>query len=388
MDQPALASPDGALSLAAGSRFVLPLRGPRFNHRGPDGMPQESAAPQDRSFTRGSRSGAACRNRSAPARPEAPYPPGPVRPLSLATNLDNPSNFDEPREVMSPTHWTNGANEADEELVRARSFTMAQGPGFVMRQATDVIMEERTSQALGELLAHPPAADDLRADVSAIATELVRVTNVMGAAVSQLAEGVRDRDRQLVQDLQAWSQGLEGQVTAATNQDLRPRVREALASPDMSNPLEAQIKGFIEREVIEKMDRYVAESGISEAAKNAMNEKFARFSDEIVKRVADKLRVTEQNARSMEQKMQMEIARLRSAPTNAASQPSSSSPSSTDLEQVRDRLNSVEEHMLKQDKQVGDRLNSVEEHLLKQDMTHKLPSYADLAKVENTCSRK
>ena len=72
----------------------------------------------------------------------------------------------------------------------------------------------------------------------------------------------------------------------------------------------------------EKMDKYVAESGISEAEKNAMSEKFARFSEEIVRRVTDKLRVMEQNARTMEQKMQMEIALLRNTPSRSLRHPS------------------------------------------------------------------
>ena len=54
--------------------------------------------------------------------------------------------YDGPREVMSPSQ-PGVPQGGEDELFRARTMTMAQGPGFQMRQMADVVMDEPTMNA-------------------------------------------------------------------------------------------------------------------------------------------------------------------------------------------------------------------------------------------------
>ena len=97
---------------------------------------------------------------------------------------------DGPREVMSP-RITDAAHGTEDELIRAKTVTVANGPGFQVRQAAEVIMNESTARAIQELLSPQRDTSMLRTDLELLGTEFVRVTNLIGGAVNDLSQSAQ-----------------------------------------------------------------------------------------------------------------------------------------------------------------------------------------------------
>ena len=103
---------------------------------------------------------------------------------------------------------------SDEELVKARTATYVQGPGFMMRQCTDVLMEESVANALSEMMEsrRKDEQTQMKGNIEELAGELMRVTKVLGDALTQLAANSQKQDQQMVNELQAWTAGLETEL--------------------------------------------------------------------------------------------------------------------------------------------------------------------------------
>ena len=82
-------------------------------------------------------------------------------------------------------------------------------------------MEESVVDQLEHILnsqQHEEQQRNLRSGIEQVAVELMRVTSVMGTAISQVAENASASDRRVVEELQSWSSGLEARVSQAIRQ--------------------------------------------------------------------------------------------------------------------------------------------------------------------------
>ena len=89
---------------------------------------------------------------------------------------------------------------------------MTEGPGFVVRQATEVLMDQQVAMDLnGIMMAHQleDQQNRLKSGINEIAAEVIRVTSVMGTAVSHLAEKAHESDHMVIEELKAWTAELE-----------------------------------------------------------------------------------------------------------------------------------------------------------------------------------
>ena len=77
---------------------------------------------------------------------------------------------------MSPS-MAQVVQSGEDELIRARTMTVTQGPGFQVRQAAEVVIEETTARALIQLLS--PSSEEpagIRTDLHIMAAEFENST--------------------------------------------------------------------------------------------------------------------------------------------------------------------------------------------------------------------
>ena len=73
-----------------------------------------------------------------------------------------------------------------------------------MRQASEVVMEESTARALQELLSPHRDTSGLRSDLAKLAAEFVRVTSLIGGAVTIMAQSALSQSQRIGQHLRDW----------------------------------------------------------------------------------------------------------------------------------------------------------------------------------------
>ena len=106
-------------------------------------------------------------------------------------------------EVMSPSS-TREVHGTEDELIRAHTVTVANGPGFQLRQVSQLMMDESTTRALQELLSPQRDTSGLRSDLELLAAEFIRVTNLIGGAVNNLAHSAQAQAQRIERNLQEW----------------------------------------------------------------------------------------------------------------------------------------------------------------------------------------
>ena len=114
-------------------------------------------------------------------------------------------------EVMSP-RFTGEVHGAEDERIRAQTVTVANGPGFQLRQVSQLMMDESTTRALQELLSPQRDTSALRSDMEMLAAEFIRVTNLIGGAVNTLAQTAQAQDQRIGRSLQEWCTHFEQRV--------------------------------------------------------------------------------------------------------------------------------------------------------------------------------
>ena len=136
-------------------------------------------------------------------------------------------NDDGPPEVMSPS-ITDAVHGTDDELIRARTVTMAQGPGFQLRQASEVVMDESMARALQELLSPQRDTTGLRSDLEQLAAEFVRVTNLLGGAVNTIAQAAQTQEQRIEHTLHEWSTDFERRAKETLDTSISNSTRQAM----------------------------------------------------------------------------------------------------------------------------------------------------------------
>ena len=183
--------------------------------------------------------------------------------------------------------------DAEDELTRARTITMAQGPGFMMKQVTDVIMDETTAGSLRDIMMYHEVEENqvkLKSGIEQVASAVAQLTQVMGSAIGQVASRAHDSDQKIIAELQSWTQGQDSRVNELTQElkkipkqeDILERVRQEvettipradaiqeLVKKTMAEVIESHEKKFHD---LEKEIRERAMQGTNECIQNAHQE--------------------------------------------------------------------------------------------------------------------
>ena len=102
-----------------------------------------------------------------------------------------------------------------EELIRSSTITMTAGPGFMLRQATDILMEEYVAGQLGKVMRNQQLEGQqqrLRSGIEDVAAEVIRVTKVMGTSLTDLAVQAHESETRIVDELKTWKASLEARI--------------------------------------------------------------------------------------------------------------------------------------------------------------------------------
>ena len=140
----------------------------------------------------------------------------PAQHSALASLGAGASGSGSQRQVMSPS--TQSVQGGSDELRNAAALSMMTGPGFVVNNLTQIMMNSEINVALQHLMRveeqrHEDQTSMIQNGIQGLADEVWKVTQTLSYAVAQISEQAGKNDNEIGQALIGWTQEWEKRLT-------------------------------------------------------------------------------------------------------------------------------------------------------------------------------
>ena len=127
----------------------------------------------------------------------------PVSPFGISGTSENREVASPIASARRPATAASSGNGDEDMLTRIRNLRVIQGDGYIVRQATDVVMtEEARNSVMGVIGEVPPETlERMQEDVRQVAIELMKSRAVLGQALTEVAMRSTEHNQILAQKL-------------------------------------------------------------------------------------------------------------------------------------------------------------------------------------------